>query len=93
MADLNGNFIYDNKKFNYKFRIIEWRNCRGYGAGMISYKYKFFQLSRNYFIDENRPYIFLLSKYEDMKEDELRMEIERTIIRDYNYKELKKKWN
>ncbi len=89
---MKGQFTYKNKKFKYSFIVIEWANCKGYGAARIDYKYKLFQIGEFFYIDRNRPYSTLLNKYENMGEDELKRIIEDHVIENYNELELKKKW-
>lgn len=89
---IKSEFKYDNRDFKYKFRIIEWCNQRGYGASIIKYKYKIWQMSKDISIEKHDVYKYLLNKYNDMEEEELKREIERLIIKDYEYYKLKKKW-
>lgn len=89
---MKGQFTYQNKRFKYNFSVIEWANCKGYGAGRIDYKYKLFQIGEFFYIDRNQPYEALLYKYENMKNDQLEEVVKNHIIKHYNELELKKKW-
>ena len=90
---MKGQFTYKNKKFKYSFSVIEWSNSKGWGAGRIDYKYKFFQIGEFFYIDRNNPYEKLLHIYESMEENKLKKLIENSIIEHYNELELKKKWS
>lgn len=89
---MKGGFKYKNNKFKYKFSVIEWDNCRGWGAGRIDYKDKWYRNPKIVYINKNRRYENLLYYCEKMDRLTLQEEIKKAIIEDYEYQSLKNKW-
>lgn len=91
---IKGTFFYKGKTINYSFAILEYCNAPGIGFVKLSYRMKRVQLfARTLHTKEEYRYRDLLNEFDELTDDELREYIEKTIVKDIEFKETKKRWS
>lgn len=78
---MKGSFLHDGKVIKYKFKISKYANIANLGSASIDYK-KGFQIISDYILIEDGRYDFLISKYWDLSDEEIRDICEREIRED-----------
>ncbi|MFR2887949.1 MAG: hypothetical protein ACLTDM_07135 [Clostridium butyricum] len=78
---MKGSFLHDGKVIKYKFKISKYANIPTISRAYIDYK-KRFQIMSDYILVEEASYDFLISKYWDLSDEEIRDICESEIRKD-----------
>lgn len=78
---MKGSFLYDGKVIKYKFKISKYANIPNISRAYIDYK-KRFQIISDYIFVEEGGYDFLISKYWEFSDEEIKDICEREIRKD-----------
>ena len=78
---MKGSFLHDGKVIKYKFKISKYANTADLGLASIDYKERF-QILSDYILVEDGRYDFLISKYWDLSDEEIRDICESEIRKD-----------